>query len=150
MRRLAATLVAIVPIFAFTHVASAADLPRKAPAYAPPPPPALSWTGWYVGLNAGGNWGTSDPATNAIPVDPSTSFFDGCINAASGCIIDQSMVSSAGSQSVRTSGFTGGIHGGYNYQMNKLLLGVEGGFEKFRRARGEDVTVGMPNRPPPG
>src|SRR5262245_1282516 len=82
MRRLSATLVAIVPIFAFTHVASAADMPRKAPAYAPPPPPAISWTGWYVGLNAGGNWGTSDPATNAIPVDPSTSFFDGCINAA--------------------------------------------------------------------
>jgi outer membrane immunogenic protein len=39
----------------------AADLPvRVAPRYAPPPlPPPLpvfSWTGFYVGLNAGGTW----------------------------------------------------------------------------------------------
>src|SRR6187455_675601 len=33
--------------------ASAADLPRKAPAYIPPPPPPLTWTGCYVGVNVG-------------------------------------------------------------------------------------------------
>ena len=34
--------------------ASAADLPRKAPAYSPPPPPVASWTGCYIGGNVGG------------------------------------------------------------------------------------------------
>src|SRR5689334_19905965 len=37
--------------------ASAADLPRKAPAYAPPPPPMMTWTGCYLGGNIGGAFG---------------------------------------------------------------------------------------------
>ena len=37
--------------------ASAADLPRKAPAYVPPAPPPLTWTGCYIGANLGGAWG---------------------------------------------------------------------------------------------
>ena len=34
--------------------ASAADLPRKAPAYVPPAPPPVTWTGCYIGANVGG------------------------------------------------------------------------------------------------
>jgi outer membrane immunogenic protein len=42
----------------------AADLPsRKEPAVSPSPAPL--WTGFYVGLNAGGTWGDSNP-TNAF------------------------------------------------------------------------------------
>jgi outer membrane immunogenic protein len=38
--------------------ASAADLPRKAPAYVPPPaPPPITWTGCYIGANIGGAFG---------------------------------------------------------------------------------------------
>ena len=37
--------------------ASAADLPRKAPAYVPPAPPPMTWTGCYIGANVGGAWG---------------------------------------------------------------------------------------------
>ena len=37
--------------------ASAADLPSKAPAYVPPAPPPLTWTGCYIGANVGGAWG---------------------------------------------------------------------------------------------
>jgi outer membrane immunogenic protein len=33
--------------------ASAADLPRKAPAYVPPAPLPYNWTGFYLGSNAG-------------------------------------------------------------------------------------------------
>lgn len=36
--------------------ALAADLPRKAPAYTPPPPPVLIWNGFYAGLNLGYGW----------------------------------------------------------------------------------------------
>jgi len=37
--------------------ASAADLPRKAPAYIPPAPPPITWTGCYIGGNIGGAFG---------------------------------------------------------------------------------------------
>ena len=37
--------------------ASAADLPRKAPAYIPPAPPPITWTGCYIGANIGGIFG---------------------------------------------------------------------------------------------
>ena len=37
--------------------ASAADLPRKAPAYVPPAPPPITWTGCYIGGNVGGIFG---------------------------------------------------------------------------------------------
>jgi outer membrane immunogenic protein len=40
-----------------SQVATAADLPRKAPAYVPPAPPPLTWTGCYIGANIGGAWG---------------------------------------------------------------------------------------------
>jgi outer membrane immunogenic protein len=37
--------------------ALAADLPRKAPAYIPPAPPPITWTGCYLGGNVGGIFG---------------------------------------------------------------------------------------------
>ena len=37
--------------------ALAADLPRKAPAYVPPAPPPVTWTGCYIGANIGGVFG---------------------------------------------------------------------------------------------
>jgi outer membrane immunogenic protein len=39
--------------------ASAADLPRKAPAYIPPAPPPITWTGCYIGGNIGGAFGNA-------------------------------------------------------------------------------------------
>ena len=45
--------------------ASAADLPRqtyKAPAYVPPAPVLYNWTGPYVGLSAGGSFGSGSDA----------------------------------------------------------------------------------------
>ena len=44
--------------------AIAADMLLKA---SPPPPQVLSWTGWYVGLNAGYNWGDGSVSSTAIP-----------------------------------------------------------------------------------
>ena len=56
--------------------ASAADLPRgsmpyRAPAYAP----AYNWTGFYLGLNAGGALGGSDWNGLAVSTDPSGGMF---------------------------------------------------------------------------
>ncbi|MBX9828675.1 MAG: porin family protein, partial [Xanthobacteraceae bacterium] len=40
--------------------AAAADLPARAPAYAPVVAPITSWTGFYIGGNAGYGWGDQD------------------------------------------------------------------------------------------
>ena len=56
MHRLYSRLVVALSTLALAQMATAADLPRKAPAYTPPPPPVFSWTGFYVGGNAGWGW----------------------------------------------------------------------------------------------
>ena len=56
--------IAVVSTLALTQIASAADLPRKAPAAVSPPAPLYNWTGWYAGLNAGWVGSTSDTVTN--------------------------------------------------------------------------------------
>jgi hypothetical protein len=53
MKRL---LISAVSLAALSNSAFAADLPsRKEPVAAPPPP--MMWTGFHIGLNAGGTWG---------------------------------------------------------------------------------------------
>src|SRR5215831_20842451 len=54
MRRRSSTLFALATIGLAASQASAADLPRKAPAYIPPAPPPYVWTGCYIGGNVGG------------------------------------------------------------------------------------------------
>jgi outer membrane immunogenic protein len=58
MRRLSIALIAAASTIALTQIASAADLPRKAPAYVPPP--VADWSGVYVGLEGGYGWGPSE------------------------------------------------------------------------------------------
>lgn len=40
--------------------ATAADMPVKAPVYKAPPPALYSWTGCYLGVNAGYAWNRAD------------------------------------------------------------------------------------------
>jgi hypothetical protein len=93
-------LLASAGILAMSVIAaSAADLPRqRMPAKAEPVyvPPVWSWTGFYVGINGGGGFGRSD---FAAPF-PSGSF--------------------------NTSGGLVGGTLGYNYQMDNVVLGIEG------------------------
>lgn len=70
-----AALAFVIPAIA----AHAADLPRRGPALAPAPaqslyaPPAFTWTGFYAGLNAGYNWGTTSGAAGQAFSGPSGS-----------------------------------------------------------------------------
>ena len=57
MRKHSLTLLALATIGLAASQASAADLPRKAPAYVPPAPPPITWTGCYIGGNVGGIFG---------------------------------------------------------------------------------------------
>jgi len=104
--------------------ASAADMPLKAPP--PPPAPVYSWTGFYIGGNAGGAW---ERQSNSLSVDnqvllPGGGFFAGAVVAG---------VNASGTQNLNSAGFTGGGQIGYNYQSGNVVWGVELDFESLRQ-----------------
>ena len=119
MYRLSLLSIATVSTIALTQMASAADLPRKAPVYTPPPPAVISWTGFYIGGDIGGARMSSQNYTFA---DPGNAAFDTCGN----CIVPyQNQVLSGGSD----SSIIGGLYLGYNWQFAPTwLVGVEGDF----------------------
>ena len=97
----------------------AADLPRKA--YGPPPllpAPILTWTGWYVGLNAGGIWAINSDFNNTA-----TSFDNGNFNSH---IVAVAMAAGVpNSLHGNNAGVIGGGQFGYNYQTGAVVWGVE-------------------------
>ena len=65
---------------ALCSTASAADLPRRSPAYvAPAYAPIFTWTGLYAGLNAGYGFGTLNGNGNAFGGSPSGGLVGGTI-----------------------------------------------------------------------
>jgi outer membrane immunogenic protein len=108
--------------------AQAADLPRKAPAYAPAPAP-WSWTGFYVGANIGAVRGrdsvTDDPVTSP-PVNWIGLF-------------------SIGSANANSTGVIGGLQAGYNWQFSSLVLGIEGDISFSSLDRTNSVFARLPS-----
>jgi len=94
--------------FALVGSAYAADLPvyTKAP---PMVPMGYDWSGVYFGGHIGGGWATNDFS------DPGLGII--------GTIIGVPVV-----QTTNSSGFLGGIQGGVNYQIGKLVVGAEADF----------------------
>src|SRR5271165_7135194 len=93
--------------------AQAADLPtRKAPPAPVFVPPPFTWTGFYIGLNAGGVWSTGNIRSTVI--DPTF----GVIGA-----------SWPNTNFGSNSGFIGGGQAGYNWQTGAFVLGVETDFD---------------------
>ena len=135
MHRWSIAAIAALSAVAFTQMASAADLPRKAPA--PVPPPATPWTGCYVGVNVGGIGGGSSAADLSIGggyFNPSNLFSD---PANSGPLNH--------SHSFNEWGFTGGGQVGCNYQVSTWVFGVEGDFNGSSLR--ETVNAAYPSTP---
>jgi outer membrane immunogenic protein len=80
--------------------------------------PEFSWTGWYVGVNAGGAWGHSDLHTSTV-FSPTGYFATTSVPAING----------VGAQNVKRSGFTGGGQAGYNWQFGRTVFGLEADFD---------------------
>jgi len=105
MKKLATAIAAIA---LFGTPASAADMPVKAPP--PMPGPVYSWTGFYLGGNFGGGWGTTSFSGTASAFFPTIGV----------------TTPSAGSSSQRTQGILGGGQVGFNYQFaNRWVAGIE-------------------------
>ena len=104
---------AVIGLLALTGMATAADLPAKAPVYKAPPVivDPWSWTGVYIGLNAGYSWGKSQT---------DVSYF----NAVTGLPI----APPAGSITSADFKLNGGVAGGqigYNWQSGIWVGGIE-------------------------
>ncbi|ANY77062.1 hypothetical protein BB934_01545 [Microvirga ossetica] len=92
-------LLSSVALLGLATGAMAADLPsRAAPAPMIAAVPVFTWTGFYVGVNAGYGWNAND----SITVGGLT--FD----------LDDE------------GGFVGGAQAGYNYQIGSFVVGLEG------------------------
>ncbi len=100
-----------------TVAAQAADLPTRkeapAPVFVPPP---FTWTGFYIGVNAGGIWPSG--SREASLFDPNAGIDGGFLNAG--------FPGGLGSQS---AGFIGGGQAGYNWQTGAFVLGIETDFD---------------------
>jgi outer membrane immunogenic protein len=110
--------------------AMAADMAVKAPLYkAPPPPPVLSWTGFYLGANAGYGWGRT--SNTADPGDPATAFFLG-----GGVFTPEQFATS-----VRQSGVIAGAQAGYNWQLSPNWVGGIEADLQYAHVKGSPVTT---------
>ena len=113
-------LLGTVGVLAMAAPAFAADLGvrapiQKAPAYVQQ---VFSWTGFYVGAQLGGQWG-SDHDRNATP--------------AGVLVIDPAFTS---------SGVVGGAHIGYNWQASSIVFGLEGDLEGSSMSGGYRTALG--------
>jgi outer membrane immunogenic protein len=93
-------------LLGFTASGQAADLQQR-PVYKPTPPPAFTWTGFYVGLQAGYSWGRDTTKEYFTP----TMGYIGLKNT------------------FKPDGFLGGAHAGANYQFGSIVFGLEGDVE---------------------
>lgn len=87
-------------VIALAGSASAADMPVKA---LPPPPPPLTWNGFYIGSETGWGWSKATWTSD--------------FNCAVGALCD--------SISRNMDGWVAGVQGGYRWQFNSFVVGIE-------------------------
>jgi outer membrane immunogenic protein len=123
-RFLRAFCVGAILVVGGLHAAAAADAMPPPPLLPPPPPLPLpvpivqvfSWTGFYIGGNAG--WGFTNGSgtfTTALGADPFT---------------------------VNTNGFIGGAQLGYNWQTGPMVFGAEADFQGTAASGSLSATAG--------
>ncbi len=117
---------------ALTASALAADLPsRKAPpAYVPPPPP-LTWNGFYAGLNIGGTWSSNNlNGASSAYWDPRLPFGSTFTAPGFGTTPNLFFLPAASNNGGNAGGVIGGLQFGYNFQFNpSIVVGVEADFD---------------------
>jgi outer membrane immunogenic protein len=119
MRQALAIALSLPVVLAFSTHASAADMAVKAPP-PPPPPPSCTWCGFYVGLNAGGDF---DDRSNVETTSVNTFRSSGLL---AGQLASAVTALSNFSAPVGSAGFIGGGQFGYNWQWAPMwLVGLE-------------------------
>jgi outer membrane immunogenic protein len=108
--------------------AFAADLPNRKsePIYTPPPPPAFTWSGLYIGGQVGYQWGSVSPNL----IGPG----GGVVAALPGST---------------EQGIVGGAHMGYNFQVSQFVFGLEGDVDgsSYNGGNGTGLVAYMSREP---
>jgi opacity protein-like surface antigen len=91
-----------------------------------PPPPVITWAGFYAGLNGGYSWGGNKAHTTASNVcsedGPGPDLDLGCFNN----VDPMAAASLVGTAKVRNDGYIGGGQVGYNWLLqNNYVAGIE-------------------------
>jgi outer membrane immunogenic protein len=130
MRIKVAYLFAVAMSLGVPQVASAADLPVKAPSMLAPAP-IYNWTGFYVGGNIGYGWGNGD--TSFTPLPSAAAFIN---------LTPMTL-------SPNPKGVLGGLQLGYNWQAGTWLLGAEADIQASG-VKGDAMVAPIPNFAPAG
>ena len=117
--------------------AFAADIVFPSP---PPTPPGWSFTGCYIGANAGVGWANSKFSWTNITENSTTAFNTGAAT----------VLPEAADASLDRAGFLAGGQLGCNYQPGWFVVGVEGDFDYIGSNAGRTaVSLGDSNGGPP-
>jgi len=119
MRRILTPLLTTTGLIVGLQAATAADM--GVPLKAPPPAPPPSWTGFYIGAQGGGGWGTSESQADVGTFVNQLATLNGGVSPA--------LVLSVPGPQVNYNGFLGGVDVGYNWQSGIFLVGWEGDFD---------------------
>ena len=109
-------LMSAIALGAMAVAATAADMPARGPAVSPAPyvAPVFTWTGFYLGVNAGAAWHGNDNCPGFYDYTSSTGVIGNRVSAfAPACNSDD-------------TAFTAGFQGGFNWQMGAVVFGLEG------------------------
>jgi outer membrane immunogenic protein len=130
-------LAAALALVGLTNIALAADLPAQTYTKAPVMPVAVfTWTGFYVGGSFGGGW--SDQSTGIVTSGIfCTTGLGGCPSA--GTSFGAAVPTQLGQQS---GGPIGGLQAGYNFQWNRIVLGIEADFSETAISGSADARSG--------
>jgi outer membrane immunogenic protein len=109
-------LMSAIALGAMAVTATAADMPARGSAVAPAPyvAPVFTWTGFYLGVNAGAAWHSNDNCPGYYDYTWSSGIIASRVSAfAPACNSDD-------------TAFTAGFQGGFNWQMGAVVFGLEG------------------------
>ena len=116
------------------------------PVFLPPPP---SWTGLYVGINAGYTWSANNSVNTAAILGSCNPLFLVCSATPNFSVTSASLATF--SAPANTNGFIGGGQIGYNYQFNNsFVAGIEVDIQGVAGAHGSssiESSLGNPNFP---
>jgi outer membrane immunogenic protein len=139
MRHFAIAAIIAICTSASAQFASAADMPRKTPAPVAPAAVPSSWTGFYVGVNAGGTWAQQgDVSVVSAPIFQASP-------AIGGAAVVSNAAAAGGTADLGTSKsgrLIGGGQLGYNWQLDaKFVAGIEADIQGLAGAGGSSATA---------
>ncbi|WP_089025724.1 outer membrane protein [Bradyrhizobium mercantei] len=132
MRGFAIVGAGLISFLGFASAASAADLSERSWTKAPPlVAAAFNWSGFYAGVNVGGAWydgGNIATSSNVASILPPANII---------------LVPASNSNQ---AGVTAGGLVGYNYQVDRVVLGLEADFNyvDLKSTRNGSITVALP------